>query len=130
MSTTTNAPNNGATKTPAVKPAAEIKIEAPKTEAKKSPDKKEDEQMPLEDRIYRVQQLSDLIERHEKLQESLKKLQSFKLSSDGRGDEIVITDSKRNTWQTSNTAVIADVIEVMKATLQKKLSETEAQIFF
>ncbi len=93
-----------------------------KTESK--PDVK-----PIEDRIYKVQVLTDLVDRREKLKESLKKLTSFKLSTDGRSDKLTITDSK-NEFFTSNTVAIKDVIETLKTSLQKKLDEVEAQIIF
>jgi hypothetical protein len=122
---TTLAASNGKKETATAKPTAETLPTIP-------PAKRADgsEQKPLEDRIYRVQQLSDLIAKREKLQESLKKLKAFKLSTDSRLDSLTIEDGEGNEFVTSNTAAITDVIECLKATLQKKLHEVEAQIVF
>lgn len=126
----TTAPTNGTSNTSsnltAVAPVKAEKKELPTI----APEKRNDanEQKPLEDRIFRVQQLSDLVSRREKLQDSLKKLNSFKLSSDSRLDSLTIEDGEGHEFSTSNTAAIADVIQCLKASIQKKLQEVEALI--
>ncbi len=97
--------------------------------AKNAP-KVKPELRPLEERIYKVQQLTDLVYRREKLQESLAKLKSYKLSSDGRADSIRIQDGHGHEWNTSNSDAIKDVIATLKETLQKKLNEVENLIIF
>ncbi len=97
-----------------------VKNENPSTETQ--------EQKPLEDRILKVQVLSDLVERREKLKDTFKKLQSFKISTDGSRDLLKITDSKGNDFSTSNTSAIKDVVESLKVSIQKQITETEAQI--
>ena len=85
---------------------------------------------PLEDRILKIQQLSDLIERREKIADALKKLSSFKFSSDGSRDSITIRDGKGNEFITSNSKAIALVYDTLKSSLQSQLSDTEAAIVF
>ena len=96
-----------------------------------SPKKEElDELPPVEDRVLKVQQLFSVVEKLETLQELKKKLKAFKLSSDGSGDYLKLTDSKGNTFQTSNSACLADVLDVLKTTIDKKIVEAENQIRF
>ncbi len=90
--------------------------------------KEQDELKPLEDRILKVQMLGDLVERREKLIETSKKLNSFKVSTDGNRDKLVINDSKGNEFLTSNTLAIKEVIEFLKTSILKQIAETEAQI--
>jgi hypothetical protein len=85
---------------------------------------------PVEDRILKVNQLFSLVEKHEALLETKKKLSTFKLSTDGNRDTLRILDSKGNDFQTSNTAVIADVMEVLKKSIDAKIAEVENQIRF
>src|SRR4051812_47027425 len=85
---------------------------------------------PIDDRIFIIAKLFDLIERRTAILDSLKKIESFKLSTDGNRDELKITDSKTNTFQTSNSAVIKEVIEVIKSTLKMKWKDVEQQIRF
>lgn len=85
---------------------------------------------PVEDRILKVNQLSSLVEKHETLQETKKKLKAFKLSTDGSRDTLRISDSRGNEFTTSNSAVIADVLDVLKTSIDKKISDVEAQIRF
>lgn len=101
-------------------PQGEKKSETPKKEV--------EEQKPLEDRILKIQMLSDLIERRDKLQETIKKLASFKLSTDSSRDKLTITDGKGTEFLTTNSSCIAEVVSTLKTSLQNKLTETEAQI--
>lgn len=89
-----------------------------------------DDLPPLEDRIHSVLKLTALVDKLEALQEAKKKLKAFKLSSDGSRDSLRLVDSKGNEFSTSNTAVITSVIDVMKTTIDQKISETEKQIRF
>lgn len=84
---------------------------------------------PVEDRVLKVQQLFDLTAKREKLQDSLKKLQSIKTSTESRDLKITIEDSDSE-WETFNTDAIKDCIETMKATIKSKLDEVENQIRF
>lgn len=85
---------------------------------------------PVEDRILKVNQLTALVEKHEALLDTRKKLKAFKLSTDGSRDALRIADSKGNEFVTYNSSVIADVLDVLKTSLDKKIGEVEAQIKF
>jgi hypothetical protein len=84
---------------------------------------------PVEDRVLKVQQLSDLVAKREKLLESLKKLKSIKASSENRGLKITIEDDN-DEWETFNTDAIKTCIASMEVTIKGKLQEVEAQIKF
>lgn len=130
---------NGKETTTAEQKPVENKTEGHETKAEvklativpaKNGNKVKPELPPLEDRIYKVQQLTDLVYRREKLQEGLKKLKPFKISTDGRADSIRIQDGQGHEWNTSNSNAIKDVIAALKASLQKQLDEVENLITF
>jgi galactose mutarotase-like enzyme len=84
---------------------------------------------PVEDRVLKIQQLSDFVAKREKLQESLKKLKSIKASSENRGLKITIEDDN-DEWETFNTDAIKTCIASMEVTIKAKLDEVEKQICF
>ncbi len=92
--------------------------------------KKISEFPPLEDRILKVNQLFSLVEKHETLLETKKKLKAFKLSTDGTADTLQLRDSRGNTFATSNSACIADVLEVLRTSIDVKIADVQAQIKF
>jgi hypothetical protein len=85
---------------------------------------------PVEDRILKVSQLFSLVEKHDTLLEAKKKLKAFKLSTDGSRDSLRIQDGKGNEFYTTNSGCIADVLEVLKVSIDRKIAEVEAQIKF
>lgn len=129
MSTKTTPPTNGKAEATTPNTTTTAKIAPITTEVKKET-KPVTELPPVEDRIHKVNQLFALVEKHETLLETKKKLKSFKLSTDGSRDTLRIQDSRGNEFTTSNSAVIADVLEVLKVSLDKKIEEVEAQIKF
>lgn len=106
--------------------------------AKKEDEKEKTSKMPtvkeevatIEDRIFRVQQLGDLVEKHSTLVDAKKKLDSFKLSSDGNRDTLTIRDSKGKEFTTTNSNVIADVVETLKKSIADKIEAVGKQIVF
>lgn len=106
-----------------------VKSEEPKP-TPTVPGKTISDQPPVEDRILKVSQLFALVEKHETLLETKKKLKAFKLSTDGSRDSLRISDSKGNEFHTTNSGCIVDVLEVLKVSIDKKIAEVEAQIKF
>jgi hypothetical protein len=102
---------------PALSTAHVVKVKEEKTELP-----------PLEDRILKIQQLADLVERHDNLLESKKKIDSFKFASDGQRDSLTIEDSRGNEFTTSNSAVIMACVALIKSTLTEKIAEVDGQI--
>ena len=122
----------------AIAPAA--KIETLNGEASKTPpvqpvqipviiaEKRESTVFTLEDKIFKIQMLGDLIDQREKLNESLKKLQAFKKKSDSFLDKITLRDSIGNEFSTSNCDALQKCLQVLKDAILTKLQVVEAQI--
>ena len=101
-----------------------------KPTATEKPKVEKPEQIPLEDRILRIQVLGDLIAKREKLQDSLKKISSYKFSSESRFDKLTIEDGEGNEFTTTNTDVLKEVVATIKATILRKISEVDSFITF
>ena len=74
---------------------------------------------------FRIQ---NLIEQHETLNQTAKKLDSFKLGSDRLADSIVIKDGRGNEFRTNNTPIIGKVVEMIRGEVDAKSTEVEEQI--
>lgn len=98
--------------------------------AAEKPKEQNPEQPNLEDRILRIQILSDLIAKREKLQDSLKKISSYKFSSESRFDKLTIEDGEGNEFSTTNTDVLKEVVATIKATILRKIAEVDSSITF
>ena len=98
--------------------------------APEKPKEQKEEQPNLEDRILRIQILSDLIAKREKLQDSLKKISSYKFSSESRFDKLTIEDGEGNEFTTTNTDVLKEVVATIKATILRKIGEVDSSITF
>lgn len=120
-------PTNGSTaepqKTTITAPQANqlppVKMEFPKKEGK------ENDLAPLDDRLHRLNQLFDLQAKHTRLLQSELKLKNFSLKKEEGSLEIVITDSDRNRFATSNPEVIAACVEFLKKTIVEKRKQVE-----
>ena len=98
---------------------AEIPAPAPKPE------------LTLEQKINKVEDLSTVIEKWRKLIESRRNLQSFKLANDGMSNHLRLVDQVTGMeFKTHNTAVIETVLNVIRQTLDVKISDVEDQIKF
>lgn len=106
---------------PAAEAAVEIALEKPAPQPELS----------LEQRITMVEDLTMLIDRWRKLQESYRNLQTFKIGTDGMSTQIVLRDiASGKEFKTSNTPVVARVLDEIRLTLQAKITEVENQIRF
>jgi hypothetical protein len=82
---------------------------------------------PLDERVMKVNVLADLVSRREKLQDSLKKLQSINTATDRHELKITIEDAD-DEWTTQNTNAIVNCIDTIGKTIQGKILELDAQI--
>lgn len=88
-------------------------------------------ELTLEQRISVVEDLTALIEKWRKLQESFRNLQAFKIGVDGFSTQIILRDTASGAdFKTSNTAVVARVLDEIRLILQSKIKEVETQIRF
>lgn len=84
----------------------------------------------IDERIQKVEDLTLLIERLRNLTDSRRKLASFQLGADAMSSTLQIRDASGNTFSTSNSAVIAEVLVLAKNTLDDRIRDVEAQITF
>ena len=88
-------------------------------------------ELSLEQKISKVEDLTMVIDRWRKLIESRRNLQTFKLSTDGMSNHLRLVDTvSGHEFKTYNTSVISSVLEVIRKTLDDKISEVESQIRF
>ena len=91
---------------------------------------KEPRKLTLDEKIQRIEDLTLLVERWRSLNDSRRKLQTFQIGADSLSSTMMLKDSSGNEFRTSNSAVIASVIDEMKRTLDIKVREVEDQIKF
>jgi hypothetical protein len=88
-------------------------------------------ELSLEEKIQRIEDLTVLIDKRKKLQESRRSLQSFKVAADGFSNQLSIHDlTSHSEFKTFNAAVITRVMDVIKSSVDEKLAEIESQIKF
>ena len=88
-------------------------------------------ELSIEEKIQRVEDLTVLIDKRRKLLDSRRSLQSFKVAADGYSNQLTLEDmTSRSNFKTYNSAVIARVMEVIRASVDEKLAEIEEQIRF
>lgn len=86
-------------------------------------------ELTLEQKISKVEDLNMVIDRWRKLIESRRNLQTFKLSTDGMSNHLRLVDTASgHEFKTYNTAVISSVLEVIRKTLDEKITEVEGLI--
>lgn len=84
----------------------------------------------LEEKIQKVEDLTMLIDRLRNLNESRRKLQTFQVGADSLSSVVALKDAAGNEFKTSNSAVVAAVVDEIKKTLDGKISEVEQKIVF
>jgi hypothetical protein len=83
---------------------------------------------PVEKQRQRLQTLDALFNREEKLTDSKKLLQDFKIGSEENSQSLQLRDTKGATFSTSNPEVIKEVISLMEKFTTAKLAEVQSQI--
>lgn len=84
---------------------------------------------PLEDRLHRLNVLFDLQKRFNRLHESRQKLDDFNLKANGETLRVTIEEINGNhEFNTTNSEVIKELIEFLKATITEKQKQLDAQI--
>jgi len=111
---------NGTTKTATAAPAVEIKKEeTPKIES---------QPRTLVEQRARAVTLNDLFEKEEKLTGSRQQLKSFVAASDEDTNKLELRDGKGRAFATGNPHVIAEVVKLVLATLDSKITEVQMKI--
>lgn len=102
---------------------ASVSVEAP--EQSKAP------VLSLEERIQRVEDLAILVEKRGQLQASLREISTFKLSTDSMSNRVSLRNvGTQREFNTSNSEVIGEIIDVIIRKIEAKLREVEALITF
>ncbi|MBK8329324.1 MAG: hypothetical protein IPL09_07610 [Bacteroidetes bacterium] len=78
--------------------------------------------------LKRIRELNLIADKRAKLIEIQDNLNGFKLSSDKTADKLLLTDSFGNKFESSNTTVIADVLALLKSSIQTVIDETEMML--
>jgi hypothetical protein len=105
------------------KPASE----KPKDEKTKEESKKE--MAPIQNRLKKLDELNQLLERRKLLVEALDDVNAFVISPNSTCS-IRFVDAKNNAFSVSNQLVIADMVELAKARLTSELEKVDAKIVF
>jgi hypothetical protein len=109
--------NNGDSKAP------ELKVVKPETKAPAR-------ELTVDEKIQRVNDLNDLIAKRTRFLESRSKLNSFNLKREDATTKITLTDQEGNSFVTSHTDAIGQVLEILKRSIEKGLTETVSKIQF
>lgn len=78
--------------------------------------------------IEKNARLTSLIDKHDQLNDTAKKLDSFRFGSDRLMDSLIIRDGTGNEFKTNNTAIITKVVELVKNEVDVKYDEVEKEI--
>lgn len=85
---------------------------------------------PLEERLFKLDQLFALQLKYNKLQDSKFKLSTFKLDGDTENASLSIQDENRNRFETKNPIVIGEVLEVIKKSIEANLFSISEKLDF
>jgi hypothetical protein len=111
------------------KPGTEPKTET-KEEVKQEPKTEIPKPLTIQEKIDKLTNLNILAEKREKLIETKRNLNTFKLSADGFTNSLDLRDGNGNSFKTSNSEVIKEVINLLSSTVDCKLLEVEREIEF
>lgn len=108
----------------------EPKMLTPKSEtaAEPKPEPKRGGVKTVKEIIEKNLRMTSLMERHEILNETSKKLDSFRFGSNRLSDTLQIRDGEGNEFRTNNTAIISKVVEMVKVEVDVKFDEVENEI--
>lgn len=87
-------------------------------------------EMTLNDKILKVENLKLLIEKRQKLVETMQMLERFQIGSNDFNCSMRLTDSDGNVFTTSFTPGIKKVVDFLKKSFETSISEAEEKIVF
>ena len=90
----------------------------------------EKEKTPLEERLFKLDQLFAWQLKYNKLQDSKFKLSTFKLDGDTENASLSIQDENRNRFETKNPIVIGEVLEVIRKSIEANLLSISEKLDF
>ena len=121
--------NENLTSMSVMKNQAETQVEA--SVSVEAPEQPKAPVLSLEERIQRVEDLAILVEKRGQLQASLREISTFKLSTDSMSNRVSLRNvGTQREFNTSNSEVIGEIIDVIIRKIEAKLREVEALITF
>lgn len=123
-----NGKNGTATEQPKDKTVLTVSHNAEAAKEVKPETKRERQIKTLKDILEKNAKIQRLLDQHEKLNQTTKKLDSFKLGSDRLADTLSIEDGDGNEFHTNNTDIIEKVVNLIKSEVELKTDELEKQI--
>lgn len=102
-------------------PEAVLAVVKTDTETKKQP-------ATFRDISRSIAEETAIMEKWRKLDQTEKKLDSFKVGSDTMHDALSIEDSSGNEFQTTNSEIIAEVVQLLKKRVSEKKTELEGEL--
>jgi hypothetical protein len=118
--------SNGKTDSKDCKPASSNAKPALQIE----PEKLEPKTLSIEEKLQKLEDLNDLVEKRNRLKASLSKMNSFNLKREDHSTYISLQDNSGNRFQTSNTKAVESFIELTRDAIQRELDMVENKIQF
>lgn len=87
-------------------------------------------ELTIEDKIQKLDDLNNLVEKRNRLKESANKLKSFDLKREAHSTEITLTDESGNRFKTSNTKAVESFIRMTEQVIFEELTSVESKIQF
>lgn len=82
----------------------------------------------VEDRKGRTEVFTKLLEKHENLKDVQQRVESFAIGSDDHSQTLALKDSKGNSFQTGNPALLKEVIALVRAQVTAQVGVVETDI--
>lgn len=108
---------------------ADVKLDRKPTKELPAAETKKQE-LSIDEKIQRVQDLNDLIAKRNRFMTAKTKLNSFNLKREETTTNIVIQDQEGNQFATSHTESIEKILQVLSESINAGLAATEAKIQF
>jgi hypothetical protein len=82
----------------------------------------------VEDRKGRTEVFTKLLEKHENLKEVQQRVESFAIGSDEHSQTLALKDTKGNSFNTGNPALLKEVVSLIRAQVTAQVGVVETDI--
>lgn len=103
-------------------PPTSAKVEIPQDKQIAGTEKKE--QPKIENVLSDIQSRYELAQRLDKLQDTKRQLDGFRVGSEGMREQLRLSDNNGNDFQTYNSELVKEVVATAKAFVDRKIEET------
>lgn len=91
--------------------------------------KQEKKSHSIEEKLLKIEELNELVERRDVIEEALTKVSNFYVSSAGNA-QLKFTDSKGGSFGIAHPSVIGEMVHLAKAKLKEELEAIDSKINF